>query len=333
MNPLQKQLYVIADAGSNWNRFDNEEDNLRCALLHVSRAAQCGVSAIKFQLFTHRELYGIEGPSPYALPHHFLPLLATAAAKSQIDFMCTAFSPEGIAVVDPFVKVHKLASSEFTHTQMLAALIATEKPFIISTGAAEHQEILELIGTIPIKSELAIMECAAAYPAQECDYSLSLLSALSRTFPAITLGLSDHTLSDIVAIAAVGAGATVFEKHFDALYDSGGTATPDTPVSIGPAALREYCDSLRLASCALGTKTARQGEIDMLTKHRRRLKVIAPIKAGETLQAGINFGIYRSLTEDLLALPPAHLESIDGQKAVRDMRVGDGVTIRDLYQR
>ena len=57
--------YIIADVGANW-RDSTEKNNFKNAIDHIAVGAKTGVDAVKFQMFTHTELYGFPGYNIYA---------------------------------------------------------------------------------------------------------------------------------------------------------------------------------------------------------------------------------------------------------------------------
>lgn len=266
-----KAPYIIADIGSNWRQLPSP---MECALEHIKAAGRCGVSAAKFQFFTHEELYGRPGDNTYSLPVTWLPALKDQCDEVGVDFMCTAFSEDGVWAVDPFVKMHKVASAEMMHTGILDAIKETGKPFIVSTGGATAEDVAWLIGTYKPN---VLMECVASYPAKAQDYNLRFLHLTGS--PAV--GVSDHTLTDSMALAAVGMGATYFEKHFIIypalkLYDENTVSgmrpwTPDYGHSINEAAMVQYVRVLKEGYSALGDgrKTPRDSEIEFCRKYRR----------------------------------------------------------------
>lgn len=315
--------FIIADVGSNWRRYDDQDKNLLLAKRHIVDAAICGVSAVKFQLYTHRELYGFDGDDTYALPSYWLPELAACAAQNSVEFMCSAFSADGVRAVDPWVNVHKIASAEMKHIGIINAVVDTGKPFFVSNGGAHFDEIDWFRRNFRVK-HMMFLECTAAYPAEVGDYRLS----------GGVQGISDHTTGYTLAIAAVGAGASVFEKHFDAMADGANALadqTPDAPVSCGPTFLKNYCHSILSAYEAMGgIKCALPAERDMTLKWRRRLKAIANIKAGDVLENEVNFGAYRSKEDDVRAGAPERVLEYHGQIAKRDLAIGQGIWIDDV---
>lgn len=313
-----KAPFIIADIGSN---FFVGQSYLEMAKRHIFDAARAGCDAVKFQFFTDQELYGIQGPNRWALPCGFIPELSDFAQSNSIEFMCTAFSVPGYEFVDNFVNIHKVASCEMKHLKILDFLRGTGKPVLISTGAAHHDEI-GLVRNYMNGTDFGFMECVASYPARAEDYDLNTLRNPDY------IGLSDHTLSDVVALTSIGFGASVFEKHFCS-FDDGKSNTPDAPVSIGPKAMADYCNRIREAHASIGDgyKLPRASERDITMRARRRLKVTKPVKAGERLEFDKNYGIYRSLVEDVSAGPPEAWQIFNGGTAKRDLIPGDPVWI------
>lgn len=317
---------IIADLGSS------HRGDLNLALKSIEAARDCGADVVKFQLFSHEELYGIPSPMPFAMPPDWLPKLAAHAEAIQIEFMVTPFSPLGVVAVDPFVKRHKLASSEFCHVGIIDAMIATGKPIIASTGGQGHVDIQGFVqhalAVRGLKTEmLTLLECVALYPSPVSAYDLNVLRSFQ--FGHTTAGISDHTLGNTMAVAAVGAGATVFEKHLDPFF--GTTETPDSCVSVSPAEFKMYVQDIREAASAMGDgiKQPRHQHQAQL-RWKRRLIATQSLKAGDTLRYNENYGIYRSLKDDTNGLPPWAWEQVNGKTVVIELQPGDSVGPRDV---
>lgn len=324
--------FIIAEVGSNWKTLDD-------CLLSIRAAKACGADAVKFQLFGPKTLHGIMtgdrdawaqgysvnwdgliGTNPWLDPK-WLPRLHQECERVGIEFMCSAFSPELIDAVDPYVKRHKVASAEMTHVRMLEKLRQIGKPVILSTGASgveDIREALRILGDTPV----TLMYCVAGYPARGID--LDCISMLRECFGCL-VGYSDHsTDSLVIPKRAVELGAVVLEKHFTAIEAD----TPDSGHSLGVRDFRAMVNAIR------GEKTTRIGptpeEQGMVTRHNRRLIATRPIEAGEVLAEGKNFGIYRSLKDDAHAYSPFMIEQVNGKTARIKIEAGNGIGPGDV---
>jgi N-acetylneuraminate synthase len=308
-------MKIVAELGSNWKSFDDCKNA-------IALAKSCGAHAIKFQLYTHEELYGTPGKLAGELDRDWIPLLANKAKATGIEFMCTAFSVDGIEFIDQYVTTHKLASSEMCHVDMLSALKATLKPILISTGAQVWNDIVAVSNLL--KNQARFLYCEAAYPANHID--MRKLNILRTIVKQEEVGFSDHS-TDIynIPLRARDEGAFLLEKHFNPF---GYKDTPDAPHSIG------IDDFIAMTKCLKNTDIVTYAptreERDMILKHKRRLKAIKQIKKGEKFDFNKNFGIFRSLEEDILGGHPGTVHMIHGKIANKDINPQDPVGPNDL---
>jgi N,N'-diacetyllegionaminate synthase len=333
--------FVIAEVGSNWSSFEE-------AMNSVSIAAAVGADAVKFQLYTEEALYGVsidplahwrkglgdtremiqmpkaprdpnKPAAPGVLSIDWLPKLKEKADACGIEFMCSAFSPELVVAVDPYVQIHKVASAELTHLRILERLRSIRKPVLLSTGASGLGDIaraLQILEATPV----TLLYCVAAYPAR--SVRLELIPMLAREFGK-PVGFSDHT-TDITSLptAAVKYGACVIEKHFTAFPE---LSSPDREHSLTPDEFKLMVQVLRGDEAANAHFGPVREEIPMLLRHNRRLIATRDISSGETFQEGVNFGIYRSLKDDQRGLHPFVIDRILGRKATKEIHAGDGI--------
>jgi N,N'-diacetyllegionaminate synthase len=293
---FEAKPFIIAEVGSNWTNFNEAKDS-------ISFAKQCGADAVKFQVFTEKDLFGpgIRGSwfdeNSTQLPLDWLPKLKDKADACGIELMCSAFSPELYDAVDPYVKVHKIASSELTYPQLLQKVKSLGKPIILSTGASCNGDVAlalqELRGV-----KVVLLYCSSAYPSRE--FNLFHLDALKRNFN-VPVGFSDHSLDVYYpALSAVEHfGAVVIEKH----VNFAGVDSADSPHSLSHSEFKRLCDILK------GKQDYKQfhpqpEERDMILRHNRRLIAIKDISVGEAFRFGDNFGAYRSLENDNKGLIP-----------------------------
>ncbi len=344
--------FIICEVSSAWSSWEHCKDA-------IGLAKNCGADAVKFQMFSQKDLYGREkakpdgerrelatdpatikesdsyavnvyheykesGESPY-LHHGWLEGLKQKADAVGIELMVSAFSVEGLEYVDKYVNIHKLASSENNHFRMLQKLRELGKPVLLSTGGSSHGDVQKSIAVLtdeiegaPPPVEVMPLYCVSDYPARTID--LSQLSAL-RTLGSGVVGFSDHsTDSLVIPQRAVELGAEVVEKHVN-FFD---VDCPDSPHSLSTKEFKAMCDQLK------GRPVSPSGQKDMYLKHNRRLIASKPVKAGEVLVEGENFGIFRSLREDANAMSPFNITRVAGRKAKRDLEAGEGIGPADV---
>jgi sialic acid synthase SpsE len=233
-------MQIIAEIGSNWAKTDNMCHNYEWAKKQIVWAKQAGATDVKFQFYTHEDLFGEKGKGTCELPPHMLPQLANYADLMELDFLCTAFSKAGYDLVDPLVKMHKVASCEATDLKLIDHVMGFNKPVMISTGGLKTPQIEEIIERYPW-SQLILADCVIDYPANPSQYNLCILNEWRNMYAT---ALSDHTHGYVTALAAQGLGATIFEKHVD-FFPHDGKRTPDAAVSCNFDDFKAYCQVIR----------------------------------------------------------------------------------------
>lgn len=312
---MNSDPFVVAEVGSN---FLNRDDVMNS----ISLAKAAGASAVKFQLYTHKSLYGVDGEIKGQLDPAWLPKMKEKADAVGIELMCSAFSPEEYEYVDKFVAIHKVASAELTHVRILETLKRLGKPVILSTGASGAADIglaLKTLGATPT----VLMYCVAAYPANEVN--LETIDLLRSRF-GLPVGFSDHT-TDVLEIprgAIMRHGACVLEKHFTGIDAD----TPDRPHSLNVVQFRRMVMGIREGVQPVLAPASE--EIGMVKKHNRRLLATREIAVGEVLKEDENFGIYRSLKDDAHAFSPWLIDEVNEKIALKKISAGAGIGPGDI---
>jgi len=242
--------YVIAEIGSN---FDNSLDKAK-KLIDVAKEA--GANAVKFQLFRADVLYPNRDGlydifKSIELNAEWVPVLEKHARDQGLHFMASAFDMGSIDVLQEVnVPAHKVASSETTNLGFLHKLASSGKPIIISTGMCDMVDIEEAVNACigAGNNQIVLLQCGSIYPLPNNLVNLRVIQSLNQRFNC-PVGFSDHTLGQIAAIAAVGLGATVFEKHFTLDKNSAG---PDHFYALEPDELKSYVAAIHEAHLALG---------------------------------------------------------------------------------
>ena len=216
-------------------------------------------------------------------PWEWQPGLKTRAEQLGMKFIASVFD---FSSVDFWEKhglgIYKIASPEIIDIPLLKRVATTGKQMIVSTGMATSEEIDEAVfhlREINPDIDLTLLKCSSAYPAPPEAMNLLGIRTLRERF-GTTVGLSDHTLDDEIAVTAVGLGATVFEKH---LKLGNGISTPDDAFSLTPDQFATWVASIRKAEAALGSPVLAPTEQEKATlPFRKSLFVVEDMKEGET---------------------------------------------------
>src|SRR6185312_4197394 len=145
---------------------------------------------------------------------------------------------------------------------------------ILSTGMATLDEIAESLGVLAfgyiggeepgrasfraafaspeakavLRRNVTLLHCTSDYPAIPDEINLKAMDTLAQTFD-LPVGFSDHSEGIAIAIAAVGRGAVIIEKHLT--LDRSMTG-PDHVASIEPREFKAMASGIRLVERALG---------------------------------------------------------------------------------
>ena len=338
----EKLVFIIAEAGSNW-RMGTPARDLAMAKALIDAASDAGADAVKFQTYKPETIYVANaGKSDYlseagiheemhdifkdlAMPYEMIPQIAVHCQKRGVQFMSTGFSAEDFKAVDPYVKIHKIASYEIGHVHLIELAARSGKPTLISTGAATEAEIAWAVSTYRNfgGKDLTLLQCTACYPAEASSLNLRAIPWLKKRFHA-EVGLSDHSRHPTIApVAAVALGAKVIEKHFTL---SNSLPGPDHAFAVTPPELKELVHAVRRAETMLGyeVKIIDPSEDELRSFARRGIQALRDIKKGDTLKEGMNIAILRPGKQPL-GVYPRYIHEVEGKKAKRDITAGEGI--------
>lgn len=244
--------YLIAEMSGNHNQ------SLDRALEIVDAAARAGADAVKLQTYTADTMtlntsapgFVIEDPNSLWAGRHLYDLYDEAhtpwewhkpimerAASHGMHCFSTPFDDTAVDFLEELgVPAYKIASFEVTDLPLIEKVAQTGKPMIISTGMATVAEIDEAVRTAKNagNDRLIILKCTSTYPATPENTNISTIPNMREAF-GVEVGLSDHTMGCGVAVAAVGLGAVLVEKHFTLRRADGGV---DSAFSLEP---EEFC--------------------------------------------------------------------------------------------
>jgi N,N'-diacetyllegionaminate synthase len=321
-------VYLIAEASVNHN------GQLRTALEMVDAAVLAGANAIKFQAFRAAALVTDDAPAAAyqraavhvdtqravlegveLAPEDFV-TVAQHCDAAGIEFLATPFGVEELnMLVNMGVRAIKTASSDITNTPLLIAAAETGLPLIVSTGAAEPEEIDAAVSMIEDHGagrNLVLLHCVSTYPTRTFEANLHRIETLANRYHKPT-GFSDHTMSARTGAIAAACGGVVIEKHFTLDRHQTGS---DHAFSLEPDQLREYITRVREAETMLG-----DGSLGMLngereTRRLTRSSVVAdvPIAKGERIKLA-KLTVKRPGT----GIPPTDLDKVAGRAARVDI--------------
>jgi pseudaminic acid synthase len=319
----------------------NHNGSLARAIELIKAAAAAGADAVKLQTYT-ADTITIDAPGPwYAIadgpwagrrlhelyreastPWEWHPALFAAARDAGLPCFSTPFDPSAVDFLETLeCPAYKVASFEVVDIPLLERIGQTRKPVVMSTGMANLAEIAQAVAALRRSgtTELCLLTCVSAYPAQASDMHLANMAALAQAF-SCTSGLSDHSLDGTAVVAATALGASVIEKHLCLARAAGG---PDAGFSLEPAEMAAQIAAMRAAGAAIaggvrfGPGQADSGNVIF----RKSLIVVRDVPAGAVLTAAD----VRSLRPGH-GLPPVFLPQVLGRTARQAIARGTPLT-------
>lgn len=326
--------FIIAELSANHN------GDLEQAKRIIRSAAEQGATAVKLQTYTADtitlksdapdfQIKGTlwEGRTLYDLyeeahtPWDWHEELFAEARSHGLTIFSSPFDSTAVDLLEDLnAPAYKIASFEAIDLPLIRYVAGTRKPMIISTGMADKEEISEAVAAARDGGcdQLALLHCVSGYPAPARDYNLRTLQDMAEEFDVV-VGLSDHTIDNATAIAAVALGAAIVEKHFTLDRNGGG---PDDSFSLEPADLKQLVESARTAFDAMGRvdygrKSSEQGNVQF----RRSLYFVRDMDAGDI----VGPSDIRSVRPGY-GLAPKHLERLIGKRLERPAQINSPVT-------
>lgn len=247
-------VYMIAEMSAN------HAGDIALAKEIVHAAKESGADCIKVQTYTPDTLT-IDCSNPYFqvgngtwrgenlyrlygkgyMPWEWQPALQEEARKVGIDFLSTPFDRTSVDFLEGLgILFYKIASFEMIDLPLVEYVASKGKPVILSTGMGTLEEIREAVEAVrgTGNRQLALLRCSSAYPADPKQMHLASIQDMKRRF-GLPVGLSDHSLGSMSAVAAAALGAKIIEKHFCLSRE---IKNPDASFSMTP---REYAGMVR----------------------------------------------------------------------------------------
>lgn len=322
-------VYIIAEMSAN------HAGSFERAKEIIYAAKEAGADCIKLQTYTadtltincNNEYFHIdngtwEGENLYHLyekaytPWEWQADLKAEAEKIGIDFLSTPFDKTSVDFLEDLnVGAYKIASFELVDIPLIDYVASKKKPIIMSTGMGSLEEIEEAVATIQkYHNQIVLLKCSSAYPAISNEMNLETIRDMKKRFDC-PVGLSDHSMGSLGAVAAVAMGADVIEKHFCLSRD---IENPDSSFSMEPREFTDMVRDIRMVEKAKGNVFygPTEQEKDSIV-FRKSIFAVKDIKAGEELTEE-NIRVIRPG----YGMKPKYWNSVLGKIAVTDIERG-----------
>ncbi len=250
INENSKPL-LVAEISANHN------GNIETALKTIKEAKKNGADLIKIQTYTpdtmtinsNKKDFLIDkglwkGNTLYSLykqaytPFEWHDKIFEYCKKIGILCFSTPFDETAVDLLKKFQPpAVKIASFEMNDFSLIKYSSKLKKPLVISTGMASLNEVKDLINFLKRNKiyNCILLHCVSGYPAKSSEYNLRNISFIKNKYN-ISVGLSDHSIDDLVSISSIALGAKLIEKHFILDRKMGG---PDSSFSIEPKELSD----------------------------------------------------------------------------------------------
>ena len=332
--------FIIAEAGLNHN------GEIEKAFEMIKVAKESGADAIKFQTFKTSEfiqdtslihVYFSQGKKvtepqlklfercEFTREEWFK--IKEKCDKEKIMFLST---PENRTDLDLLLEIGisaiKVGSDELVNLPILKDYASTGLPIILSSGMANLSEVSDALKTVGALDgyPTILLVTTSQYPTPIEDVNLRKFETLSKTFPNIPLGFSDHTQGFLASSLACVLGAVCFEKHFTLSHNLPG---PDHWFSEDAVGLKNWVKSIKDSYVMLGSDKILPTMKEEIEKNQARRSVVAikNIQEEEILSEN-NLGLRRPGN----GLPPKMIVKLFGQKAKHQITKGKLINFDDF---
>lgn len=329
-------VFIIAELSANHNQ------NKQIALDTIKAAKEAGADAIKLQTYTpdtitidcNNEFFQIDkgtlwdGKTLYELykeaytPWEWHKELFEAAEKEGLVCFSSPFDFSAVDFLESLnVPAYKIASFEIQDIPLIKYTASKGKPIILSTGIATSDDIELALNACKEagNDQIILLKCTSSYPAPIELANMKTMEDMRDKFNVI-VGLSDHTMGNIVPIVSTSLGAKVIEKHFIIDKSVGG---PDAEFSLDPVEFKSMVDAVREVEKALGVVTYELSEkVAKNRKFARSLFVVEQLKKGDKITPDN----VRSIRPGY-GLHPKYYESILGKSVNTDIERGTPLSL------
>ena len=328
--------FIIAELSGN------HQQSYEMAIKMIESAARAGADAVKLQTYTADTMtldiakgefvinekdslwHGSSLHSLYekaATPWEWHKRLFDRASELGLIAFSSPFDESSVDFLETLnVPCYKIASFENTDLPLIKRVAKTGKPIIMSTGMATLSDIESAVDVAVTAGcrDLILLKCTSTYPAPPNDSNLITIPHMASTFDC-PVGLSDHSNGIGVALASVGLGATVIEKHFVLDRSMGGV---DAEFSLEPDELKQLVNEVHRASEAVGRICyGKTGSDDKARPYRRSLYISQDVNKGDILKEE-----HVRIVRPGAGLSPSHYHNVIGMTVSSDVKKGTPIS-------
>ena len=322
--------FIIAELSGNHN------GSIQLAKKTILAAKEAGVDAVKIQTYTadtitldcdtedfqiHGGLW--DGYTYYKLyqeaytPWEWHQELFDYAKQIGISLFSTPFDNTAVDLLEDCGNpIYKIASFEITDVNLIRYAASKGKPMIISTGIATEEDLhlaIEACRSVG-NNDITLLKCTSAYPAPLSKANLLTIPDMKERF-GVKVGVSDHSMTNILPITAVALGATVVEKHIILDRELGGV---DSGFSMSADQFATMVKEIRQVEQVMGEVYYPSDPWSLpARKDSRSLYIAEDMKTGDI----ITEKNVRSVRPGY-GLHPKYLKEILGKKVNRDLVKG-----------
>jgi pseudaminic acid synthase len=246
----------------------------------------------------------------------FEPIMQYVQSRG-VEFLASVFDRPSVDFMEKMgAKAYKIASFEITDIPLVRYVASKGRPVIISTGIAFEEDINLAVETCRSvgNDNVILLKCTSEYPAPLEDVNLRQMTKISHDYDCI-VGISDHTLGDVVAIAAVALGGKLVEKHFILDRNLGG---PDAPFSMEPEEFAAMVRHIHDTEMILGSEKPEMSEKNKNSRRfSRSLYVAKDMKKGDVIDSSNVMSVRPGY-----GLHPKYLDQLIGKKVNQDIEKG-----------
>lgn len=336
---MKEKCFIIAELSANHG------GDIEIAKETIKAAKRAGADAIKLQTYlpntmtlnSDKDDFIVKGGTIWdgrnlyelyqeaSTPWEWHQELFNTAKEENIICFSTPFDKTAVDLLESLNNpIYKIASFEIHDIPLIKYVASKGKPIIISTGIAEFNDIELAIKTCINEGnrDITILKCTSAYPAPINEANLIMMKKFANDFD-VKVGLSDHTMGNLVSTLAIGMGAQVIEKHFILNKNIGG---PDASFSMDEKEFSSLVNDIRNAELAIGKESYELSQKQISgRRYGRSIYVCKEIKIGEKITEE-NIKIVRPS----FGLDPKFYFEILGKTVNKNLSYGDRLSFEHI---